>query len=170
MNTSTTFIGTCRRQLNRLTVLCAAVLILSTGFICTASAAEEQNLFRAPVYVTLQASGAVENMQTEKTSSVPNAHYVAASSDGKFLLVSSAGTSNAYLLDAHHGKTLANFNIGPVAQGVTISPDGHWGLAVSAGNGTVTVIDIRTQQKSRQSLSARPHTTRASHRTVSVPT
>jgi YVTN family beta-propeller protein len=117
------------------------------GLACNAGAAEPQNPFPTPVYVTLQASNAVENMQTGTTWNVPGAHYDAVSRDGNYLLVSSARLPNAYLLDAHSGKKLATFDIGPTPQGVAISPDGHWGLAVSAGDGTVTVIDLKTRQK-----------------------
>jgi len=104
-------------------------------------------LFPAHVYVTLQSSNAVESLPTGKlSSSLPGAHYDAISPDGRLLLVSSKSLPDAYLVDARSGKKLAEFKIGPTAQGVAISPDGRWGLAVSAGNGTVAVIDMKPRK------------------------
>ncbi|TAN02558.1 MAG: YncE family protein [Rhodanobacteraceae bacterium] len=131
------------RQPCRLAALCTIALVLVSGIAFSAGAAEPKNLFPAPVYVTLQASNAVENMQTGKTWNVPSAHYDAISPNGKYLLVSSASLPKAYLLDAHSGKALATFEIGPTPQGVIIGPKSRYGLAVSAGNGTVTVIDLK---------------------------
>lgn len=110
-------------------------------------AAESQDLFPAPVYVTLQRSNEVESQPSGETwGNLTGAHYDAINPNGDRLLVSSAGGSEVYLVDAHSGKKVATFKIGPVAQGVAISPDGHWGLAVSAGHGTVAVIDMRKQK------------------------
>ncbi|MGH8083964.1 MAG: YncE family protein [Lysobacter sp.] len=124
---------------------CAGVIALSLG-VAGAVAAEPQDLFPAPVYVTLQASNAVESMPSGETwGSLTGAHYDTVSADGKHMLVSSKDLPEAYLVDAHSGKKLATFEIGPTPQGVAISPDGRWGLAVSAGNGTVSVIDMEAQ-------------------------
>jgi YVTN family beta-propeller protein len=125
---------------------CAVALALCLG-VASASAAEKQNLFPAPVYVTLQSSNAVENMPAGTTwDALPGAHYDTISADGRRVLVSSKDQPQAYLLDATTGKKLATFEIGPTPQGVAISPDGHWGLAVSAGAGSVAVIDLKTQK------------------------
>ncbi len=125
----------------------AAALLLGLAVVGVAGAAEPQNLFPAPVYVMLQASNAVENVQTGQVfGGLPSAHYDAVSRDGKYLLVSSATLPDAYLLDAHSGKRLATFEVGPTPQGVIIGPKGRYGLAVSAGAGTVTVIDLRARK------------------------
>jgi DNA-binding beta-propeller fold protein YncE len=127
-----------------LTALCCATALalgLATG---SANAAKAQDLFPAPVYVTLQSSDAVQSVPTGKTwHGVPGAHYDAISADGKYMLASSKDRPEAYLLDAHSGSKLATFQIGATPQGVAISPDGKLGLAVSAGAGTVAVIDMR---------------------------
>lgn len=110
-------------------------------------AAASRSMFPAPVYVTLQASNAVENMPDEGVwAGVPSAHYDAVDPRGDLMLVSSKDLPKVFLLDARSGKRLASFEIGPAPQGVTISRDGRWGLAVSAGNGTVAVIDMRARK------------------------
>lgn len=124
-----------------------AALALSLAAFAATTAAPP-NLFPAPAYVTLQGSGAVENMAKGDTwHGLPGAHYDALSADGTRLLVSSATKPDAFLIDTQTGKTLATFDVGPVLQGVAISPDGKWGLVVSAGNGTVSVINLRTEQR-----------------------
>ncbi|MEO7065553.1 MAG: cytochrome D1 domain-containing protein [Rhodanobacter sp.] len=113
----------------------------------SAGASELKDLFPAPIYVTLQTSNSVEVMPTEDSwSALPAAHYDAISPNGKLLLVSSKDLPEAYLVDAHSGKKLATFEIGPTPQGVAISPNNRWGLAVSAGNGTIAVIDLQTKK------------------------
>lgn len=125
--------------------LCCA-FVVAVGLAGHASAATD-NLFPTPIYVTLQGTGAVEAMADGQIhEGVEGAHYDAVSADGRRLLVSSQNLPEAYLLDAHSGKKLATFEIGAVPQGVGISPDGHWGLAVSAGGGSVSVIDMREQK------------------------
>ncbi|HET7268374.1 MAG TPA: cytochrome D1 domain-containing protein [Oleiagrimonas sp.] len=110
-------------------------------------AAEPQDLFPAPVYVTLQSSDAVQHLPTDNTwNGLSGAHYDAIGPDGTRMLVSSKDSPEAYLLNAHTGEKLATFKVGPVPQGMTISPNGRWGLAVSAGDGTVAVIDLREQR------------------------
>ncbi|HEX5961155.1 MAG TPA: cytochrome D1 domain-containing protein [Rhodanobacteraceae bacterium] len=125
----------------RLGACCVAILMFGTAGVCAAKSA---NLFPAPVYVTLQASNAVENLPSGKVfDGLPDAHYDAISPDGSRLLVSSATLPEAWLVDARNGEKLGTFEIGPTPQGVAISPDGRWGLAVSAGGDSVAVIDIK---------------------------
>ncbi len=123
-------------------------IALALGLAATsAGASQPQNLFPAPVYVTLQASNAVENMPAGQVwSALTGAHYDAISPDSKHLLVSSKDAPEAYLVDARSGEKLTTLEIGPTPQGVAFSPDGRWGLAVSAGNGTVAVIDITARK------------------------
>lgn len=102
------------------------------------------NLFPDPVYVTLQASNAVESLPSGKTFHVPGAHFMAVNRAGTRLLVGSATTPDVYLLDAESGKTLATFDIGRSPQGVAFTPNGRWAIASSAGTGRVVVIDVRT--------------------------
>ncbi|HKV65902.1 MAG TPA: cytochrome D1 domain-containing protein [Rhodanobacteraceae bacterium] len=122
-------------------------LVLAAVNVRNVHAAESSSMFPAPVYVTLQASSAVENMPKERAwAGVPSAHYDAVDPRGDLMLVSSKDLPKAFLLDARSGKQLASFEIGPTPQGVTISPDGRWGLAVSAGNGTVALIDLQARK------------------------
>lgn len=134
------------RRPHRTPTRCALALALVLD-VAGANAAEPQNLFPAPVYATLQTGNAVESMPAGKTwDGMTGAHYDAISPDGKHMLISSKDLPEAYLLDAHSGRKLATFEIGPTPQGVAIGPKGHWGLAVSAGNGTVAAIDLETQK------------------------
>lgn len=111
-------------------------------------ATESRPLFPAPVYVTLQGSNAVENVPNGPAwTGVPSAHYDAVDPRGDLMLVSSKDQPKVFLLDARNGKQLASFEIGAAPQGVTISPDGRWGLAVSAASGTVTLIDLRARKR-----------------------
>lgn len=130
----------------------------------SAHAAETQSRFPAPVYVTLQASNAVERLADGKVwGELPSAHYDAISPDGARLLVSSATQPEAYLLDVASGKKLATFKVGPTPQGVAISPNGRWGLVVSAGAGTVGIIDIpHAQQVKTIAVGKTPHNVRFS--------
>lgn len=147
----------------RLMQICGAVA-LALG-VSSAHAAESKDLFPSPVYVTLQTSNAVENLSTGNTwDALSDAHYDAISPDGNRALVSSKDQPEAYLLDAHSGKKLATFEIGPTPQGVTFSPDSRWGLAVSAGNGTVALIDIRKQKMVKSiPVGKVPHNARFTH-------
>jgi YVTN family beta-propeller protein len=135
--------STTRRPRLMLTRCAAALaLVLSAGL---AGAAEPQNLFAGPVYVTLQGSNAVENMPAGNTwDALNSAHYDAVSADGSRLIVSSQNQPEVYVLDTSTGKKLATFSIGETPQGVAIGPHGHWALAVSAAAGTVAAIDLKT--------------------------
>lgn len=121
-----------------------AVLAVALAGVCTAAEpAAEPDLFPTPVYVTLQGTGAVEALPSGRLcTGLPGAHYDAVSPDGKLLLVSSVNLPQAWLVDASDCRKLASFEVGPVAQGVMFSPDGRYGVAVSAKDGTVSVIDI----------------------------
>lgn len=124
-----------------------AVLVLGIALANAHAATPAGPLFPAPVYVTLQASNAVQTLPSGRIcTGLPGAHYMAVTPDGERLLVSSANLPEAYLVDAKTCKILATFEVGPTTQGVTISPNGHWGLVVSAGNGTVAVIDIEVHK------------------------
>lgn len=95
----------------------AAAFALLLGVAGSAGAATHANYFPTPVYVTLQASNAVEDLQTGQViDDLPSAHYIAVSPDGRYMLVSSAHAPDAYLVDAHGGKRLATAPIGPTPQ------------------------------------------------------
>lgn len=143
---------------------CLVAAVLAFGFGAATARAAEPDVFPAPVYVTLQSSNAVESLPSGRLmEGLDSAHYDALSPDGKLLLVSSAKLPEAWLVDAHSGRKLATFEVGPVPQGVQIGPDGHWGLAVSAGDGTVTVIDLRTRKVARTiPVGKTPHNARFS--------
>lgn len=130
-----------RRSVRLLPLTLAAMLMSVAG----TAAAAPQDLFPAPVYVTLQGSNKVEILPSGKTcDGLPSAHYVAVNPDGNRMLVSSANEPKAWLVATRDCKKLATFTVGPVPQGVQISPDGRWGLAVGAGDGTVTLINMHT--------------------------
>lgn len=113
-------------------------------------------------YVTLQGSGAVEQLPTAQLiTDLPSAHYVALSADQTRLLVSSAKTPYVYLVDVSGGNKLARFDVGDTPQGVAISPDGSIGLAVGAADGVVVVINMH-QAKVIKTLTVgkKPHNVR----------
>ena len=121
------------------------IVVLALGASATASAAKPEDVFPAPVYVTLQGSNKVEILPGGKTcTGLPGAHYVAVNPDGSRMLVSSANLPKAYLVDTRTCRKLATFDVGPVTQGVQISPNGRWGLVVGSGNDTLTIIDMHT--------------------------
>jgi DNA-binding beta-propeller fold protein YncE len=125
--------------------------VLAFGMVLAsarAAAAAVEPWFPQPVYVTLQASNAVEILPSRRVcNALPGAHYLAVTPDGKRLLVSSATRPEAYLVDTETCARLATFDVGPVAQGVAISPDGRWGLVASQGDSTVAVIDIASRKR-----------------------
>lgn len=131
-----------RRSTHRL----ALAFALSTG-IPFVHAATPPDLFPQPIYTTLTKANAVEEMATSSNlDDLPTAHYDAISADGKLLMVSSTDRPESYLVDAQTGKRLATYEIGKVPQGVAISPDERWGMAVAAGEDTVSIIDLKTRK------------------------
>ncbi|TAN05072.1 MAG: YncE family protein [Rhodanobacteraceae bacterium] len=145
-----------------LAVRLAATLALGWCGAAGTAAAAPESLLPAPAYVTLQSSNAVENIATGKVwGDLPGAHYDAASPDGTLLLVSSSTTPDVYLVATATGTKLATFDIGQTPQGVAIGPGGRWGLAVSAGTGTVAVIDLKTRKVARKiAVGKTPHNVR----------
>lgn len=126
-------------------IFAAVVFISACAFASGAVAAGPAQYFPSTAYVALQGSDSVELLPGGATwGKLDSAHYVAVSPDGTKLLVSSAATKNAYVVDAKSGKALATITIGAVPQGVQIGPHGRYGLAVSAGTDSVTVVDMRT--------------------------
>ncbi|MYN13344.1 YncE family protein [Pusillimonas sp. TS35] len=124
----------------------ALAFALSAGMSCV-QAATPADLFPQPVYTTLTKADAVEEMAASRNlDGLPKAHYDAVSADGKLLMVSSKEQPESYLVDTQTGKTLATYKIGKVPQGVAISPDQRWGMAVAAGEDTVSVIDLKTRK------------------------
>ncbi len=122
----------------------ATITFVSACLVVPCAAAGSAQYFPSPVYVTLQGSDSVESLPSgTRWDKLDSAHYVAISPDGKQLLVSSAATKNAFIVDAKTGKKLATIAVGAVPQGVEIGPHGHFGLAVSAGTDSVTVIDMQ---------------------------
>lgn len=90
---------------SRLLRICGAVALAFPLGAGVTQAAEPQDLFPAPVYVTLQSSNEVERLPPGNTwAELSGAHYVAVSADGSHMLVSSKDLPEAWLLDAHTGK------------------------------------------------------------------
>ena len=122
----------------KLMLLFALALVPALGF-----AAEPAQVFPAPVYVTLEGSDAVEVFPQETVwHDLNSAHYDAMNPDGSRLLVSSHQTGKIYLLDTTTGEKIATFDIGSVAQGVKIGPNGHWALAIAPKQGAVAAINL----------------------------
>ena len=91
-----------RKRRPALALACAGALLP----ICApAAAAEPHDLFPAPVYVTLQAAGAVEDLSAGGSwDALDSAHYDAVSPDGTRLLVGSKDRPEVYLVDTSSGR------------------------------------------------------------------
>src|SRR5699024_8132503 len=106
-------------------------------------AADSAQAFPAPVYVTVEGTNAVEVLPDETVwHGLNSAHYDALSADGNRLAVSSHQTGKIYLLETATGKTIATFDIGDVAQGVKIGPNGHWALASAPKKKAVAALNL----------------------------
>lgn len=98
-----------------------------------------------PLYVAVQNSGIVKVLPSKQAwPGVAGAHYNALNTDATRLMVSGFKTGMVYVMDTADGKVLASIPIGEVAQGVKISPDGRYGLAVAPSQGIVAVVDLKT--------------------------
>lgn len=97
-------------------------------------------------YVSLQNSNAVEQLRTGRLfHGISSAHYGSISPDGKTLLISSVKTGKIYQIDTRTGdKTV--YKIGDTAQGVKISPNGEYGIAIAPKPGDAVVIDLKRKQ------------------------
>lgn len=115
------------------------VFLFSLIFIISCSNEKETG-----IYITLQGSDKVENIQNKLTWDIPTAHYNTISQDGRYLFVSSISEPTAHLIDIKKNKLLKTFHVGSTPQGVAISPDNQWGIAVSQDENSITIIDIKT--------------------------
>lgn len=142
-----------------LTITGRIALTLLSAVAVGAAGAATPRAFPAPVYVTLQASSAVESLPGGTTwRNLPAAHYIAISPDGKLLLVSSATTPEAWLLDARTGAKLATIDVGKTPQGVGFSPDGRLAVAVGAGTDSIVLIDVAARKATaRVAVGPQPH-------------
>lgn len=106
-----------------------------------------KTIFPAAIYVTLQKSGVVKVLPSRDAwAGIKGAHYDAISSNGEQLLVSGLETGNVYVLDTQSGKRRGSIAIGGVVQGVKISPNGHYGVAIAPEQGVLAVINLETLQ------------------------
>lgn len=98
-----------------------------------------------PIYIAIQNTGVVEQLPSKSTwSGVKGAHYNALSPNGDRLMVSGFKTGNVYVMDTNSGEIEGSVAIGEVVQGVKISPDGRYGLAVAPTQGAIAIIDMET--------------------------
>lgn len=116
------------------------------------------NKSETDIYITLQGSDKVENIQNKLIWDVPTAHYNAISPNGKYLLVSSISEPNAHLFDVQKNELLMTIQVGSTPQGVAISPDNRWGIAVSQDENSITIIDIKNLEKVKTlTIGKEPH-------------
>lgn len=101
--------------------------------------------FPSSVYVTVQGANAVEEFPSRRVyNGLVSAHYDAVSKDGKILIAGNYTTGDVHIVNTESGKKLATFKIGTSVQGVNITPDEHWAMAVDPNGGRVAVIDLKT--------------------------
>lgn len=131
------------KRLLYIALLGALPLALSFGIAHAASAFAPD--FPGSIYVTVQGANAVEALPDKRVySGLTTAHYDAVSRDGKILIAGSYTTGDVYIVNTETGDKLATINIGTSVQGVNITPDGHWAVAVDPNGGRVAVIDVKT--------------------------
>lgn len=138
----------CRIIIRHVTVILAFYL---TFFLSPSHAAPSlpdiKKYFPEPVYITLQASDAVEMLPQRKIfHGFPQAHYVAIDPKGKTLVVSGFNTGNVYIAAANTGKKLATLKIGALVQGVKIDPNGRIALAANTSSDSIAVIDLKSRE------------------------
>ena len=108
--------------------------------------------FPKPVYVALQKANAVEVLPEGRLiPGLTSAHYVAVSPDGKLLVVGSFTTGDVFVVDTRTDKTLATIDTGgKTVQGVVVTPDNRYAMAVDPNNGLVDVIDLEQMKLIRK--------------------
>lgn len=101
--------------------------------------------FPNSIFVTVQGANAVEELPSGRMfDGLTGAHYDAVSNDGKTLVAGSFTTGDVFIVDVKSGKKLATLSVGNATQGVNISPNGEWAMAVAPNGGTVTAINLKT--------------------------
>jgi hypothetical protein len=156
-------------------LLLSACLVPAAGMAASATATTEAAAAQSagvaletatpnPLYVAIQNSGRVETLPSGETwSGIEGAHYDALSSDGRWLLVSRLKTGKVYLIDTQTGEMSTSIEIGELAQGVKISPDDRYGVAVAAKQGAIVVINLSTQTVAKKiPVGNTPHNARFS--------
>ena len=145
----------------RLSAVALALSVLSTG----AHAASLRPYFPGRLYVTVQASNAIEIFPEQTLwRGLRAAHYDDISPNGRLLLVTSAMPGQVYILNAHTGKHLAKIALGKATQGVKITPDSRTALVVEPGAGAVAVIDLKRMKLIKTiPVGAVPHNVRFTH-------
>jgi YVTN family beta-propeller protein len=136
-----------RTGINYITFLATVYSVLAATTLCAATLQQEpiKQYFPEPVYVALQASGAIEVLpQRTVWEGFPQAHYVAVGPAGKLLVISGFGTGQVYVADAQTGRKLGTLKIGDLVQGVKIDPGGRLALATDTAGDSVKVIDLKT--------------------------
>jgi YVTN family beta-propeller protein len=134
------------RSLTHYVVLAAgACFLFAAAKSSCAADAELKKYFPKPIYISLQASDAIEVLPQRKIlQGFPQAHYIALGPKGKILVVSGFNTGQVYVANAETGKKLATITVGSLVQGVKIDPSGQFALAVDTGGDSVVAIDLKS--------------------------
>ena len=67
---------------------------------------------------------------------------VAASADGKLVVIANTGDNTVTIVNAATGNVIAAVNVGSQPSGVAITPDGKTAYVANSGDGTVSVVSL----------------------------
>jgi YVTN family beta-propeller protein len=107
------------------------------AYVCNFGYASDPGATITPVDLT---SGVADTPIT--TGTLPDA--LAATPDGRDLLVADEGQDLLTVLDASDGEVLAQITVGLEPDAVAVSPDGRLALVANSDDGTVTPVNLET--------------------------
>jgi len=84
--------------------------------------------------------------QTRLIKGVSDPERVEISADGKTLFVTNEDAARLTILDALHGKVLANVAVGREPEGVRLAPNGRWLIVTSENDDSVALIDVHSHK------------------------
>jgi YVTN family beta-propeller protein len=78
------------------------------------------------------------------TGTLPDA--IAATPDGRLVVVADEGQDLLTVIDAKNGNVLARVSTGVEPDAIAVSPDGHLALVADADDGTITPVNLQTMR------------------------
>jgi YVTN family beta-propeller protein len=140
----------CRDPQSIATGLSARAKHGTEAYVCNFGFDDQPGTTIAPVAT---ATGRVGRSVT--TGSLPSA--LAATPDGRFLLVTDEGDDHLVVLDTTTDDVVARFPTGVEPDAVGVSPDGDIALVANVDDNTVTPVDLSTRREGRAiAVGARP--------------
>ena len=119
------------------------------GILLSLTSAETlaENLFPAPIYVTLRESNQIAKYPGQVIwQGGPKMLYTSITPDGKTLVASSPKDGGIYIFDAGTGKKLGMVKTGAAAKGLKITPDGKEVFVSNEAGNSVSVVDLASKK------------------------